>query len=146
VTPVPARPAPSGPNPEALSAIVVDAAYHLYRALGPGMLESVYERALAHALERRGCRVQRQLPVDFYFEGMLFRGGFRVDLLVNDTLIVEVKSTEIANAAHVKQTLTYMRLLNHSLGLLLNFGAPRFRDVVRRVVNRHDGEYRASDG
>ncbi len=139
---MPARPAPSAPNPEVLAALVVDAAYHLYRALGPGMLESVYERALAHALERRGCRVERQLPVDFYFEGQLFEGGFRADLVVDGILIVEVKVADQTAAAHIKQTLTYARLMNLRIGLLLNFGAPTFREVVRRVVNGYPAEER----
>lgn len=139
---MPARPAPLSPDAEVLSALVVDSAYHLYRALGPGMLESVYERALAHALERRGCRVERQLPVDFHFEGQLFEGGFRADLLVDGVLVVEVKVAELTSAAHIKQTLTYARLMKLRIGLLLNFGAPTFRDVVRRVVNGYPDEER----
>lgn len=133
-TPVPVR---SGPSLESLASLVVDGAYQLYRALGPSLRESVYERLLAHDLGRLGLSVHRQHPINFQYAGLSFVGGFRADLLINETLLVEVKSVELMSAVHVKQTLTYLRLMDLPLGLLLNFGAPRFRDVVRRVVNNH---------
>ncbi len=128
---------PQTDSVEALATIVVDASYMLHRTLGPGMRESVYERLLAHDLGGRGLKVDRQLPINFEYAGLSFEKGFRADLLVHKTLLVEVKSVELMSPVHLKQTLTYLRLMNLPLGLLLNFGAMRFRDVVRRVVNNH---------
>jgi GxxExxY protein len=124
-------------NVEEASAAVVDAAFHLHRELGPGLLESVYEVVLARMLEKRGLRVERQKSVAFDFDGMHFSEGLRVDLMVEDCLVVELKSVEILAPVHPKQLLTYLRLLNLPLGLLINFGAPTFKQGVRRVVNNH---------
>jgi len=119
-----------------LTGIVVDSAYRLHVALGPGLLESVYELVLARDLERRGCRVQRQRPVSFEYDGLRFADAFRVDLLVDETVVVEVKSLERTAAVHAKQVLTYLRLLNLPVGLLVNFGAATLKEGVHRVVNR----------
>ena len=124
-------------NVEEVSAAVVDAAFHLHRDLGPGLLESVYEAILARMLETRGLQVERQKCVAFDFHGMHFDEGLRLDLLVQDCLVVELKSVENAAPVHLKQLLTYLRLLNLPLGLLINFGAPTFKDGVKRVVNNH---------
>ncbi len=124
-------------NAEEISAIVVDAAYHLHRDLGPGLLESVYEAVLARMLEKRVLRVERQKTVAFTFEDMVFNEGLRVDLLVEGTLVVELKSVESFAPVHAKQVLTYLRLLNLPLGLLINFGAATFKEGVKRVVNGH---------
>lgn len=124
-------------NAEEASAVVVDAAYHLHRDLGPGLLESVYETVLARMLARRGLRVERQKTIAFDFNGMHFDEGFRVDLLVEDCLVVELKSVEALAPVHAKQVLTYLRLLGLSLGLLINFGAGTFKEGVRRIVNGH---------
>jgi hypothetical protein len=124
-------------NVEEVSAIVVDAAFHLHKDLGPGLLESVYEVVLGRMLERRGLRVERQQPVAFDFDGMHFNEGLRVDLLVEGCLVLELKSVENLAPVHPKQLLTYLRLLKLPLGLLINFGAPTFREGVKRVVNQH---------
>jgi len=124
-------------NVEEVSAAVVDAAFHLHRGLGPGLLESVYEVVLARMLEKRGLRVVRQKSVAFDFDSMHFDEGLRVDLMVEDCLVVELKSVEILAPVHPKQLLTYLRLLRLPLGLLINFGAPTFKQGVRRVVNNH---------
>ncbi len=124
-------------NIEETSAVVVDAAYHLHKDLGPGLLESVYEAVLARMLEQRGLKVQRQKVVDFDFHGMHFDEGLRVDVLVNDCLIVELKSVENLAPVHAKQVLTYLRLLNLPLGLLINFGAATFKEGIKRVANNH---------
>ena len=117
--------------------MVVDAAFHIYRGLGPGLLESVYEAVLSQSLHQRGLHVQRQKAVTFEYGGMRFSQGLRVDLVVEDCLLVELKSVEMLAPVHPKQVLTYLRLMNYSLGLLLNFGAGRFDQVVRRIVNNH---------
>jgi len=122
---------------EEVSAIVVDAAFHLHRDLGPGLLESVYEAVLARMLERRGLRVERQKAVAFDFDGMHFDEGLRVDLLVEGCLVVELKSVETLAPVHPKQLLTYLRLLNLPIGLLINFGAATFKEGAKRVVNNH---------
>jgi GxxExxY protein len=93
-----------------ISGDVVDAAFRLHQELGPGLLESVYEIVLAGWLERRGYLVERQKPIDIQFDGLRFDGAFRIDLLVEGRLLVEVKSVEKLNAAHAKQLLTYLRL------------------------------------
>ena len=122
-------------NVEELSAIVVDRAFHIHKELGPGLLESVYESVLARALERRGLRVERQKTVVFEYDGMIFNDGLRVDLLVNETLVIELKSVEMLAPVHSKQLLTYLRLLNQPLGLLINFGAATFKEGCKRIVN-----------
>jgi GxxExxY protein len=124
-------------NEEEVSAVVVDAAFHLHKDLGPGLLESVYEVVLARMLGNRGLRVERQKPVAFDFYGIHFDEGLRVDLLVEGCLVVELKSVENLAPVHAKQLLTYLRLLDLPLGLLINFGAATFKEGVKRVVNGH---------
>lgn len=116
---------------------IVDAAYNLHRRLGPGLLESVYESVLARDLERRQLRVQRQKPVAFEFEGMHFSQGLVVDPLVEETVVVELKSLERVAPVHAKQVLTHLRLLKLPVGLLINFGAPTFKAGVQRIVNNY---------
>ena len=120
---------------ERIVTTVIDAAFHLHRGLGPGLLESVYEKVLARMLEQRGLRVERHKVVEFEFEGMRFDDGLRVDLLVNGVVIIELKSVEQLSPTHLKQLLTYLRLLHLRVGLLINFGAPTFKEGIRRVVN-----------
>ncbi|TVQ04766.1 MAG: GxxExxY protein [Planctomycetaceae bacterium] len=124
-------------NVEEISAIVVDCAFHLHVDLGPGLLESVYEAVLARILAERGLRVERQKAVVFEYQGIRFDDGLRVDLLVNDCLIIELKSVEALKPLHSKQLLTYLRLLQMPLGLLINFGAPTFKEGCKRLVNNH---------
>jgi GxxExxY protein len=128
---------------EELSALVVDCGYKLHVEAGPGLLESVYEVVLAKMLEERGARVKRQVPVPIQLMGLDFEEGFRADLLVEDALVVELKSVEALAPVHSKQVLTYLRLLHLPLGLLINFGAPTFKEGVRRIVNNHQ-EYAGS--
>jgi iron complex transport system substrate-binding protein len=122
---------------EALSAIVVDTAFRLHRDLGPGLLESVYETVLARQLARQGLSIERQKAVAFDYEGLHFDDGLRVDMLIERRLVVELKSTSQGAAVHAKQVLTYLRLLDLPLGLLINFGAPMFKEGITRVVNGH---------
>jgi GxxExxY protein len=114
---------------------IVEAALQMHRDLGPGLLESVYEAILARALERRGLRVERQKLIRFEYQKMVFEEGFRVDLIVEDRVIVEVKSVERFARQHAKQVLTYLKLTNRQVGLLINFGAPTLREGLRRIVN-----------
>ena len=122
---------------EELAQLAVDAAFHLHRDLGPGLIESVYETLLATKLEKLGLRIDRQKPIDIIYEGSRFRGAFTADLLVDDRLLIELKSTERTAPVHVQQVLTYLRLMDLPLGLLMNFGAATFREGIRRVANNH---------
>ncbi len=124
-------------NVEELSAIVVGAAFHIHKELGPGLLESVYEAVLTRALTNRGLQVERQKAITFEYEGMRFEEGLRVDLLIDNKLVVELKSVEKLAPVHPKQLLTYLRLLGLPLGLLINFGAATFKEGCKRVVNNH---------
>ena len=124
-------------NIEELSAIVVDTAFHLHKDLGPGLLESVYEAVLAGLLSEEGLHVARQKPIPIRFAGLSFDEGFRADLIIEDSLLVELKSVEMMHPVHAKQLLTYLRLMKLPLGLLINFGGPTFKDGIKRIVNNH---------
>ncbi|MCL2310346.1 MAG: GxxExxY protein [Proteobacteria bacterium] len=122
---------------EEVAAWVIDAALELHRDLGPGLLETVYEALLARILEQRGQLVERQKPVPIQYQGIEIAEGFRLDLLVDQQLIVELKSVESIHPVHQKQLLTYLRLADLPLGLLINFGAPLLKNGLQRVVNKH---------
>ena len=114
---------------------IVDASVKIHVGLGPGLLESVYEVVLARALEKRGFRVERQKPISFEYDGIVFDEGFRTDLLVDSRVVVELKSVEKLAPVHGKQLLTYLRLMNLPVGLLINFGAATLKEGLRRIVN-----------
>jgi len=116
---------------------IVDAAYKIHTRIGPGLLESVYEVVLARALEHRGLAVRRQVPVSIRYEGIHIEEGFRVDLLVENSVVVELKSVEKMAPVHAKQLLTYLRLMDLRLGLLINFGAPTLKEGTRRIANAY---------
>ena len=120
-----------------ISGDVIDVALRLHRELGPGLLESVYETLLAGKLEQSGYSIRRQQPIDIEFEGVRFEAAFRIDLLVEGRLLVEIKSVERLHAAHAKQLLTYLRLTKQPVGLLLNFGGATLKEGIRRIVNDH---------
>ncbi|HET7462072.1 MAG TPA: GxxExxY protein [Longimicrobium sp.] len=122
------------PN-EQITGAIVDAAHRLHRRLGPGLMESVYETLLAKMLEERGLSVARQKPVSFEFDGILFTDAFRVDLLVENQVVVELKAVEQIAPVHKRQVVTYLKLLNLPVGLLINFGAARLSDGLRRILN-----------
>jgi iron complex transport system substrate-binding protein len=118
-----------------ITGVIVDAAVNLHKALGPGLLESVYELVLTRDLQRRGLQVERQKPISFDYDGLSFSEAFRIDLLVENQVIVEIKSTERTAPVHAKQILTYLRLMKLPVGLLINFGAATLKDGLERVVN-----------
>jgi GxxExxY protein len=122
---------------EELARVAVDCGFKIHSDLGPGLLESVYEAVLATSLSRRGLGVERQKPIGIEYEGITLAEGFRADLLVAGSLIIEVKSVERLTPVHGKQLLTYLRLTKQPLGLLMNFGAATFREGMKRVVNNH---------
>ena len=114
---------------------IVDAAFKVHTTLGPGLMESVYQAVLSHELRQRGLRVQCEVPVAIRYDNLRFDVGFRADLIVNNIVIVELKSVQNTAAVHKKQVLTYARLADLRLGLLINFGAARIKDGITRLVN-----------
>jgi GxxExxY protein len=118
-----------------ITGAIVDASLRIHRELGPGLLESVYGVVLARALVKRGFHVERHKVIRFEFEGMVFEEGFRIDLLVDKRVIVELKSVERLAPVHSKQLLTYLKLTNAQVGLLINFGAATLREGLHRIVN-----------
>jgi len=119
-----------------ITGAVVDSAMKIHMELGPGLLESVYEAVLARALERRGLQVERQKVIRFEYDGMVFDEGFRTDLLVEGRVVVELKSVEKLAPVHSKQLLTYLRLMNLPVGLLINFGSATLKEGLHRIVNK----------
>jgi GxxExxY protein len=127
----------------AIAREIVDAAFRVHTTLGPGLLESVYDTVLAYELERRGLRVVRQQPIPVVYEDVRIAAGFRADLVVEDKVIVEVKSVENLVPVHKKQLLTYLRLADKRLGLLINFHVVLIKDGISRVVNGLEDDFHA---
>jgi len=114
---------------------VVDAAYTVHKALGPGLLEHVYEVCLAHELTKRGFYVQRQVEMQVQYDGIRFNAGYRLDLVAENAVIVEIKSVEAILPVHKAQVLTYLKLADMRLGLLINFNAALIKDSIKRIAN-----------
>jgi GxxExxY protein len=114
---------------------IVDAAYNIHRAVGPGLLESAYEAVMIYELQKRGLAVSAQVPVPIVYESVRLDTGFRADLIVEDLVIVELKSLEKTAPVHKKQLMTYLRLAEKRLGLLINFGEELIKDGITRIVN-----------
>jgi GxxExxY protein len=120
-----------------ISGEVIDLAIRVHKALGPGLMESVYEQIMAAKLIERGYDVNRQQPIDVEFEGLRFEAAFRADIIVNGCLIVEIKSLERLAPVHAKQLLTYLRLTKQPVGLLINFGGATLKEGITRLVNNY---------
>lgn len=118
-----------------IGTIVVNCAIGLHRELGPGLLESVYERVLAHELEQNNLRVRCQVPIPIRYKGVQFDEGFRADIVVENKVILELKSVESILRVHKKQVLTYLKLADVKLGYLLNFGAELMKDGITRLIH-----------
>lgn len=118
-----------------ISGQIVDAAMQVHTRLGPGLLESIYERVLAYELVKRGLKVGRQVAIPLRYDNLSFEEGFRADLIVDETVLVELKSVEVLAPVHGKQVLTYLKLTNLRLGLLINFGAAMLKDGIKRIAN-----------
>ena len=115
---------------------ILDVAFPLHRTLGPGLLESVYEQTLAYDLNEKGLKVVNQFPVPLKYKEIKFDAGYRLDLLVEDKVIIEIKSIETLAPVHFAQTLTYLRLADKKLGLLINFNTKYLKDGIHRIVNK----------
>lgn len=118
-----------------ITGAIIDTALKIHTDLGPGLLESVYEILLSREIQKRGLQVERQKAISFEYDGILFDEGFRIDLLVEGKVIVEIKSVEKLTPVHSKQLLTYLRLTNLPVGLLINFGALTIKEGLKRIVN-----------
>lgn len=118
-----------------LSKIIVDASYKIHTRLGPGLLESVYEAILYHELTKKGLIVERQKPIPVIWDGIHLDIGFRSDLIVEEKVIIEIKSVETISNVHLKQLLTYIRVTDLKLGLLINFNEALIKNGIKRVVN-----------
>lgn len=123
------------PEIEQIARDVVDASMKIHMKLGPGLLETVYEVVLARELQRRGYVLERQKPVPIRYDDVTFDEGFRADLIVNSCLLIELKSLEKLAPVHSKQVLTYIRLLDFRLGLLINFGEELLKNGIKRIAN-----------
>lgn len=124
----------------ALSKMILDAAFRVHTRTGPGLFESVYEALLAYELRKAGIEVQRQVPIPIRYDELSFEEGFRADLLVDGKVIVELKSVERLSPIHSKQVLTQLRLSGKRLGLLLNFGEAHLKNGIERIANGMPGE------
>ena len=120
---------------EQIAKDAVDASMKLHMALGPGLLESVYTVILQKKLQERGYQVEREVPIPVEYEGLQFELGFRADLIINGCFIVELKSVEKLAPVHAKQLLTYLKVTDKRLGLLINFGEALLKDGIKRVAN-----------
>jgi GxxExxY protein len=119
-----------------LAAIVIDCGLKVHRKLGPGLLESVYEECLHYEILKKGLKIERQKILPVEYDNIQLTNGYRLDLIVEDKLIIELKAVEDIHELHFAQLLTYLKLSKTKLGLLINFNVPLFKDGVRRVVNR----------
>jgi GxxExxY protein len=122
-------------NENAIAKEIVDAAFRIHTALGPGLLESVYQAVLVYELERRGLRTVAEQPIPVVYDDVQIATGFRADMVVEDKVIVEVKSVEVLASVHKEQLLTYLRLADKRLGLLINFHVVLIKDGITRIVN-----------
>jgi len=120
---------------EQIAKDVVDASMKLHMTLGPGLLETVYAMILQKKLQERGYHVEREVPIPVEYEGLNFELGFRADLIINGCFIVELKSVEKIAPVHAKQLLTYRKLTDFRLGLLINFGDALLKDGIKRLAN-----------
>jgi GxxExxY protein len=126
---------PISPHTEEVAKSILDGAYQIHTILGPGLLESVYEACLIRELNLRKIKVQSQLSLPVIYKGIKVDSGYRVDMLVDDCVIVEIKSTENISPVHCAQLLTYLRLTKIRLGLVLNFNVLHLRDGIKRIIN-----------
>ena len=120
-----------------LSYSVIGCALEVYKTLGPGLLESVYEKALVIELTNKGIKAERQVPVNIFYKGVELGEGLRIVVLVEDSLVVELKSVDTLNKVHYKQLLTYLKITNKRVGLLINFNENNLMDGIKRIVNNY---------
>ncbi|HEY0040078.1 MAG TPA: GxxExxY protein, partial [Flavisolibacter sp.] len=120
-----------------LTGEIIDAAIKIHKVLGPGLFESVYEEVMVYELAKRGMIVERQVAIPVHYEDIKMDVGFRADLLVDKEIIVELKSIEAIKPVHKKQVITYLRLTNNKIGLLINFNEELLKNGITRLYNNH---------
>jgi len=120
---------------EEIGKIIVNAAYKVHKEIGPGLLERVYEVCLAHEIKKAGLDVKRQVEIPIVYDGIEFDEGFRLDLLVEDYVIIEIKAVEQSNPVWQAQIISHLKLTNGSLGFLINFNVPLIKDGIKRFIN-----------
>ena len=125
------------PKLEETARQVVDAAYHMHKRLGPGLLESTYDSILQYDLERRGLGVERQIYIDLTYDELRVPRAYCIDFIIEDCLVVELKATEKLAGVHFRQLLTYLKLTDHKLGLLINFGQLTLKEGIHRLANNY---------
>lgn len=118
-----------------ITGMIIDAGIKVHSTLGPGLMEHVYETCLAHELRKRGLKVETQVPVGLHYDGLTFDVGFRIDMLVEDEVVVELKTVSTLLAVHESQALSYVKLADKRIGLLINFHVAVLKDGIRRIVN-----------
>lgn len=126
--------APIPAETEALAAVVIDAGMKVHKVVGPGLLESVYEQCLAYELTERGHTVRRQVPVALKYGKLVLESAYRIDMVVDDLIVVEVKAIDAITAVHQAQILTYLKLLDRRLGFVLNFNVALFKHGIKRIA------------
>ena len=131
-------------DPEELAAIAIDTGIKIHKEVGPGLLESAYEMILAEKLRSFGLHVDRQVPVDIRYDDIVVKQAYRIDLLIEHRLIIEVKAVEQTLPVHAKQVLTYLKFAKLSLGFVMNFGMGTFKDGLRRLVRDHPASFAPS--
>jgi GxxExxY protein len=122
-------------NENELSEIIIESCIKVHKFLGPGLLESVYEKTLAYELQKKGLKIECQVSIPIRYENIIFNEGFRADIIVNDSVIIEIKSITEFDPVHFKQLLTYIKLTDKKLGLLINFNKELLKDGIKRVIN-----------
>jgi GxxExxY protein len=118
-----------------ISEIIIECCIKIHKILGPGLLESVYEKVLSYELQKKGLNVKQQIPIPIKYGNIIFEEGYRADIIVNDAVIIEIKSVKEFDPVHLKQLLTYIRLAEKKLGLLINFNKELLKDGIKRVIN-----------
>lgn len=120
-----------------LTSTVIESAINIHKELGPGLLESAYKECLAYELNKKGLVVEKEKPVPLIYEEVKLECGYRLDLVINNELIIEIKSVDAIADIHIAQVLTYMKLMNKKFGLLINFNVPLLKDGIKRLVNKY---------
>ena len=122
-------------NENEISKIIIDCAIKIHKKLGPGLLESVYEKILSYELKKKNLKVEQQVSIPIEYENITFKEGFRADIIINNKVIIEVKSVKALDPVHHKQVLTYLKLADKKLGLLLNFNDELMKNGIKRIIN-----------
>ena len=120
-----------------ITSLIINRSIKIHRDLGPGLLETVYEHILTSLLQQSGCHIQTQIPISFFYEGTTYTNSLRIDMIVDNLVLVELKSIEQLKPVHHKQVITYLKLMKMPVGLLINFGAYTLRDGLHRIVNNY---------